>query len=399
MIIIGLLTNNVISANYGVNALSLSNILLIERCLNQLNIEHHYILFGNIDKAGAQIDRIKRINELNKIKIEIVPELEFRRRKSYAVFIRNIKRCDVVFDTSGGDSYSDIYGNNRLLHQFLPKLIALALQKRLILSPQTIGPFKKHIWEHLCKYQLKKCFAVFARDNASYELGKNEFELNNIYLVTDMAMILPFDHNHNPSSYSSNFRVGVNVSGLLYNGGYTSDNQFNLKLNYKNFIDRLINMLIYDISCEVHLIPHVITTGVESDNEACAIIKKKYPNVIYEEVFGDPIEAKSYISNLDLLIGSRMHSTIAAISSGIPVLPLSYSRKFEGLFESIGYRECINLKEIDEEQALTTIKMSLDRRAELCKEAQRSNSLIKEKMDIYTRILGNLLGSIGDENK
>ena len=53
--------------------------------------------------------------------------------------------------------------------------------------------------------------------------------------------------------------------------------------------------------------------------------------------FENPIQAKSYISNMDCFIGSRMHSTIASISSGVPTLPVSYSRKFEGLFETLEY--------------------------------------------------------------
>ena len=32
-----------------------------------------------------------------------------------------------------------------------------------------------------------------------------------------------------------------------------------------------------------------------------------------------------------------MHATIASFSAGVPVIPFSYSRKFEGLFHSLGY--------------------------------------------------------------
>jgi hypothetical protein len=32
-----------------------------------------------------------------------------------------------------------------------------------------------------------------------------------------------------------------------------------------------------------------------------------------------------------------MHACIAALSSGVPVLPIAYSRKFRGVFGSLGY--------------------------------------------------------------
>ena len=46
MITIGLLTNNVISANYGVNALSISNILLIERSCKKIILNINICCLG-----------------------------------------------------------------------------------------------------------------------------------------------------------------------------------------------------------------------------------------------------------------------------------------------------------------------------------------------------------------
>lgn len=391
MITIGLLTNSVLSANYGVNALSIANMVLIERCCKRNNIQHQYFIFGDQSKADNQIKKIQMIDDLRDTVINIVPDLEFRRLKSVSSFIKNIKKCDVIFDTSGGDSYSDIYGNTRMLHQYVPKCISLALKKRLILTPQTIGPFKSATWKKLCERQLQDCMAVFARDYASYTLGKNEFNLENIFQVTDMAMILPYTHTVLDGSTSSRLRVGLNISGLLYNGGYTENNQFGLKSDYKELIGRLIKMLTEELYCDVYLVPHVITTGIESDNEACDSLKAKYPLVKYNRVFEGPIEAKSFISGLDLFIGSRMHSTIAAISSGVPVIPLSYSRKFEGLFGSIEYKDCINLKELDEESVLEIIRNGVNEIKRLQSCVQKSNEIIREKMEAYNRLLDELL--------
>lgn len=398
MITIGLLTNNLISANYGVNALSISNIVLIERSCKKNNIEHRYVLFGDVAKKEQQISKIKKIDELQSIDITIVPELEFRKLKSISLFIKNIKTCDVVFDTSGGDSYSDIYGNNRMLHQYLPKAIALSRKKKLVFTPQTIGPFKSSIWSKLCGRQMKNSLAVFTRDNKSFNLGKDKFKLDNIYQVTDMAMVLPYERDsYNIENTDKKLRVGVNVSGLLYNGGYTENNQFGLKSNYKELIDGIIKMLMTELKCDVYLVPHVITTGTESDNEACEKIKNEYPGVHYNEVFEGSIEAKSFIANLDLLIGSRMHSTIAAISSGVPVLPLSYSRKFEGLFGSIDYKECINLKEDNKESVLNKIRNFINSIDTIHENVKHSNEIIAEKISLYSSELDRVLEKCKNE--
>lgn len=77
-------------------------------------------------------------------------------------------------------------------------------------------------------------------------------------------------------------------------------------------------------------------------------------------LFKDPIQAKSYISEFDLFLGSRMHATIAALSSGVPTIPLAYSRKFRGVFEPLGYDETINLSEMDEDEIIEQIKFVID---------------------------------------
>ena len=247
---------------------------------------------------------------------------------------------------------------------------------------------------------MKKSMAVFARDNKSFDFGRMEFELENIYLVTDMAMVLPYERNNsNKEIINRKLRVGINVSGLLYNGGYTENNQFGLKANYKDLTDGIIQMLVKELRCEVFLVPHVITTGIESDNEACEMIKKKYPEVQYEGILAGPIEAKSYISGLDMFIGARMHSTIAAISSGTPVIPLSYSRKFEGLFGSLQYKECINLKEDDKSLILDKIRNSIQTIEKMLENVKTSNEIIKEKMDTYSNTLEYILEKCNNEKK
>ena len=75
---------------------------------------------------------------------------------------------------------------------------------------------------------------------------------------------------------------------------------------------------------------------------------------------------------MDFFIGSRMHSTIASFSCGVPTVPVSYSRKFEGLFDSLGYEYVIHGNSCNEKDAIDmTIKFFtqraiLKKRVEFC---------------------------------
>lgn len=108
---------------------------------------------------------------------------------------------------------------------------------------------------------------------------------------------------------------------------------------------------------ELHIIPHVIDLihpdSRENDYRICLKLGEKYKDkLVIAPPFETPLEAKSYIANMDIFIGSRMHATIGSISSGVATIPFSYSRKFEGLFGNIGYPYVISAKEISTKEAI-----------------------------------------------
>jgi len=81
-------------------------------------------------------------------------------------------------------------------------------------------------------------------------------------------------------------------------------------------------------------------------------LHKIFPTTIVVDPFDTAITAKSFISGMDVFTGARMHATIAAYSSGVPVIPFSYSRKFEGLYDFIKYPYVISGKSIETEMAI-----------------------------------------------
>ena len=140
-------------------------------------------------------------------------------------------------------------------------------------------------------------------------------------------------------------KIGFNVSGLLYNGGYNRKNYFGLSFDYKAFVDKLLEKLVADNRFEVHMLPHVNTevNPVDDDYAVCVLLARKYGCHVAPR-YDSPVDAKGYIAGMDLFTGARMHSTIGAISSGVPVIPVAYSRKFNGLYGSLEYPWLIDAK-------------------------------------------------------
>lgn len=81
---------------------------------------------------------------------------------------------------------------------------------------------------------------------------------------------------------SSNKKIGLNVSGLLFKGGFNSDNQFGLSLDYRELIDKILKT--FATQKEIHLIPHVnclkdVLTMM--NYKICKLIHDEYPNTYF----------------------------------------------------------------------------------------------------------------------
>lgn len=252
---------------------------------------------------------------------------------------RAMHRCDYIFDVTMGDSFSDIYSEQYCLSIMRYKRAAEILCRKYILLPQTYGPFTNSFVRKRAKKIIQKAYSVYSRDRKSEQYLSEIGISRKIDLTTDMAFIIPYDK----SKYfikKDKFNLGINVSGLLWKGGFQKSNQFDLTINYKEYIRMLLNFYSDKETVNIHLIPHVIDLADNPYDDDYQVIKElyaEYPDAILAPAFDTPIEAKSYIAQMDCFVGSRMHSTIAAFSSGVATIPVSYSRKFEGLFEAMDY--------------------------------------------------------------
>jgi len=391
-IIIGLLDHKLKTTNKGVEALGISNVKLLDEISKEEKIKFKYFFIGNQPK---KIIEKYCENDYNIIERSSTKKMLLYKNK----YIKDIKKCDCIFVLNGGDSFSDIYGLRIFLYLYLNMKYIVDSNTRMILSPQTIGPFKNKIVKRLAKNILKKTKLIFARDNISKKYCNEIIKKDKAIEATDVAFILPYNKNMY-SNFKGKIKIGINVSGLLYNGGYKRNNQFGLNINYKKFINELVNKLLIDKNAYIYLIPHVFSSSfVEDDRLASKKIKENKKRIILAPKFDSAIEAKSYISNMDFFIGSRMHSTIAAISAGVPVVPVSYSRKFEGLYHSIGYNYVVNGRKTTNEKAIDFILKLINNPKEIKEAVKNSSEIIEKKSCVYKQKVKSLLEEIIDEKK
>jgi len=377
---VGLLWHSVASGNLGVVALTLSQLAIIRQAATEADVNIHIKIFGwQLDGSMPATKGFESIEyyELNSRSL-IFPS---------SIIHKEFAKCDLVLDVGEGDSFSDIYGLKRLLYLCLSKKMATVGGAKLILSPQTLGPFASKTYEKIACWALKNASCVFARDHISMEWASKHLPSNKIQEAIDMAFCLPFEKRQ--KTETDKIQIGINVSALLYYGGYGGGNSLGLSLDYQSLTHKMVEWALTVPNSEVWLIPHVYSLGIprEDDPTASRDVKALYPEVHIAGPFVSPTDAKTFISGLDFFTGGRMHACIGAFSSGVPTVPLAYSRKFNGLFQSLNYPVLADCKAMNEAEVLNIIQHSFTNRHVVRQQVESSVALAHEKLSVYRRFI------------
>lgn len=379
---IGLLWHSVNSGNLGVGALTIGNIALIRKAAEAAGVTPRFVILGFVDPG--------REFYVEGPDVEVI-SLNSRAMLPSGAFSRAVRSCDCVIDIGGGDSFTDIYGAKRFGFLWGSKALVVMWGKPLILAPQTIGPFTKPVQKRLAAWAMARAKAVFCRDPMSFAFAQSLAPTARLSQSVDVAFALPFEK---PADQPGKVKIGINVSGLLYNRGYDRSSSFGMEIDYPAYVDSLLAALAARDDLEVTIVPHVLSDAVpvDDDRRIADLLVARHPWLVRAPDFADPVSAKSFISGLAFLTGARMHACIAAYSSGVPVLPLAYSRKFTGLFEgALGYPHVIPVTGVATDKAVQLTLEAIDGRAELARSIAEGNTQVAALLDAYVDQLTEFL--------
>ena len=120
----------------------------------------------------------------------------------------------------------------------------------------------------------------------------------------------------------------------------------------------------------------------------CKIVKNRFfdnDKVICAPAFETPIEAKSYIANMDIFVGARMHATIGAVSAGVATIPFAYSKKFKTMFGNLDYKYVIEARNMDTDAALKQTKDWIVNYNELEKASLKAREKTRDKLNLLKK--------------
>lgn len=410
------------TGNQGVNALCWSTLTgLAERGCSDLHVfgygrETHSAALGPIAYTlhGMTVGkRLWQANHLGRARLAAAAGLRGN------TMVRAVADADLVLDASGGDSFTDLYGPARFRQIVAPKRIALDMGRPLVLLPQTYGPFARPASRRIARRVISGARLAFARDRDSYvrlqELLGDDFDPARHRLGVDLAFgLVP----RAPAGLEAGVEralaksgahplVGLNVSGLIANRPQEAATRFGLVCEYRALMRELVVWLLKNTNAQLLLIPHVHAPSghPESDLDASRALVAALPPEVSQAageriaVVGQALDARELkwlIAQTDWFCGTRMHSTIAALSSGVATAALAYSLKTRGVFATCAMAEAVvDLRKSTGPEALAELRRLWSRRRDDAAELARHLPVVRQAA---ARQLDEIVGSaVGDD--
>ena len=378
-----LLFHSARSDNLGVAALTVSQITLLRDMAERMNVAIQITLLDWKDPRPPCIDGPDITHVLMSGRDLIDPRRALSRMRA----------ADVIIDIGAGDSFSDLYGTRRFRRMIWLKNLARISGTPVVLAPQTYGPFKSRSSKFWAARTTRSARVVATRDIASRDVLQNLGVPGPSCLASDIALRLPVGR----SEPLEGLNVGINISGLLWNGGYDRQNQFGLAVDYQSVMrDILLRLKALPDAPNVWLVPHVISDAhvIEDDLRVAQALAWELGDLSVAPSFSSPQGAKGFISQLDFFAGARMHACLAAFSTSVPVVPMAYSGKFARLFDAIEYGHTVDCRVLQHEALVQRVVDGFHARDELRQDVRRSLAIGLERLATYEAALEEVFESL-----
>jgi len=285
---------------------------------------------------------------------------------------------DGVIDVSGF-ALGDDWGINNAQYYHYHNSIFESFGKPIVFLPQAWGPFTNKSMRQLCAAAINLSDYTYARDKRSYKYISELEGVNrqNIGLAPDIA------YQFEGASTSQAMNV-LEQNGIVSESGQMVGIMPNMQVYVRTegtgpenkYVQLLIGIAKYFLNKKnfsVVLIPHQVqpveNPDAPDDRFLCDLIKTALGNahniVVLRDYYSSEI-LKAVIGQMDLVIGSRYHGIIAAISQMIPTVVLGWSHKYFELLSDVGIEQYIaDYKNLNTDDIFALVENAWIRRQEI----------------------------------
>lgn len=235
-------------------------------------------------------------------------------------------KADVVLVT-GADNYDSPSGNP--VQEEINSRIMCETSGRTVLYDCSLN---RNNFREETRKDFMRFSCITARESITYQLLSEKFPTDKLKMYPDPAFIMPMEKCPLPVGFEHGKMIGINISNLILSGKYGADREQILQ-SYHN----LIHFILEQTDYKIILVQHIINNGfdLEAQEKLYADYKKESRVLLIKMELLNAMQVKYLISKLDFLITARTHAAIAAYSTCVPTLAVSYSIKSIGIARDI----------------------------------------------------------------
>ena len=343
----------------------------------------------------AGFDFIKSLLILNCVSRKFIKVFANKELKKSLQLYEN---SDAVFVKGGGflhDYTGGLVGRYTMYYQLFHIRLALKMNKKVYIMPNSFGPFKNKKNAKAVNKILDKCTFISARESISAN-GKTNGLDRNIKQYPDLGFFLENEDKNTIKEYllkkyninfSENKYIAITARPYRF---YESENP---EKSEEAYIDGFakITKEIYNLGYIPLLVVHTRAQNSHENDEVCIdrIIKRIDKTVRYIKIKDDNLtckDLKTIYSFCDAIIGTRFHSVIFAIENLVPAIAVTYGgNKGQGIMKDMGLdKYAIKIEELNYEILKEKLSDLLNNRDE---EVKRLKKYINSARIEYEKML------------
>ena len=257
-------------------------------------------------------------------------------------FVDSLLTADYAI-SCGGDFWGDGARKAMFVHLFEVACADLARVPVVCLG-QSMGPIANPAKRRLARWILNRAAVIVLRERESFAFASAmHMDLARVHLGPDLAFALfnPCAPRRVRLERRGPVKIGVTARSWLFPASASRERA---QQAYEEALAAALDRLVEELDAEIHFLPQVINPPHDDDRVVQRRIADRLTHpgraLLMEEDMA-PEELVAYVGQLDLVIGTRLHSGIFALLAGVPVVVIGYHHKSKGIFEQVGLEDWV----------------------------------------------------------
>lgn len=298
------------------------------------------------------------------------------------------READAVISVGGG-FLTDSYGI-ALWPRFFTYVAALIMRRPLFFYAQSMGPMRSRVFRMMYRWVFRRAAFISVRDGKSADFLRGLGIPERKFAVTAdeaIAGLDQFDARLPPCDCAlerpgTELNVGISVRRWKF--PHRKDRK-KLMADYTAAVRDLCVHLVEKYRAGVTFIS--TCQGVPGyhgdDSELGAEVLRSLPENVKGSVsvsshFHHPLDLLSIMRRFDIFIGTRMHTAIMALLSGVPTVAVAYEHKSVDLFNRLGLQEAVLDMDASKEELLGSVDSLISNADRISQEISRRLEPLKE---------------------